>query len=798
MRKVAINDKIKPDWFTRNYPLPSEMAPDIITVAPNIISLFPSVGPEETFIDLYLVRGQIDDSNQCKPIPPITKKVKGAKDCNEVLYTVDGSGLGAIKSLSQTNEAATAPSAFVGVPNLSLLSISEQLNFFSPGAPFPLGSAIKSVPITFKKLIADHSNPAKLGKFLVEINNGHGNTTALIPVSPPATPLCQVSVLSPQPISLNSGNQTVQFKIQTDSVTTNAKLILPDGTEANFTQDTFDRYSMEGYGAMRDLKATGSFDFPIASSKIDDVFGQYGVTLNPNNPNEQFWNIIALVAGVDGITQDCNVSLRIDSSLPPQCILTANPVNPLLNEEVNLSLNCDSPFGGPVTAVRLESGSGVLNNSNFKLGIRKTREVSKEITRRVRTIKGYQTLGRVRIPIYQWKTVTETIKVQETYLAEPEFTNRSERMFTLKAQNRTTNQQLLTAVVTGLNGRDYRFSMVLGRVCPFNNSSYQATLFNDRALFSDYSSVEGDLVDIATDDLIYTTGFLSYTRQNHTSDGHPYTTWLYSGPADIQGLGNDFNYKYNGTYTYLVRDNDERCSPGHYCLVVRRDSHPGLHNDVHLDFGGRHGLPGNAETDTAANRQYFWVEVGLSAPEGASYNAKMAADINAVKRDPACRTLNTKRTKFRVGGCFASSTQIMMADGSHKKASEIEEDDWVLNPHYKAPVRVKKVVKGPEKKSLWEVKYENQKVVVTEDHPFLTQQGWVQTVALKAGEVLVGDGKAKKVLSVKKLNYKAPDDVWNFELDTDDTYGHMVLANGIPTGDLTTQLNLKIENKRLP
>ena len=150
------------------------------------------------------------------------------------------------------------------------------------------------------------------------------------------------------------------------------------------------------------------------------------------------------------------------------------------------------------------------------------------------------------------------------------------------------------------------------------------------------------------------------------------------------------------------------------------------------------------------------------------------------------------------GGCFAGSTTIKMADGSERKVSEISSDEWVLNPLYNVPVRVKKVVKGPEKKSLWRVNYGNQDVVVTEDHPFLTASGWVQTQTLKAGTVLIGDRQSKKVKSVKKLNYQAPEDVWNLELDTDEDYGHLLLANGIPTGDLKTQLHLKTQVKPLP
>jgi len=165
------------------------------------------------------------------------------------------------------------------------------------------------------------------------------------------------------------------------------------------------------------------------------------------------------------------------------------------------------------------------------------------------------------------------------------------------------------------------------------------------------------------------------------------------------------------------------------------------------------------------------------------------------KRDRECRVINTK---MRHGGCFAGSTRLQMADGTERPVSTIGENDWLWNPHYKAPVRVKKVVKGPEAKALFEVKYKNQRVVVTEDHPFLTQSGWVQAQDLKVGVKIIGAGHGLRIKSVRKLSYKKPEDVWNFELDTNDSMGHMVLANGIPTGDLVTQQLLKKDKRNLP
>lgn len=153
---------------------------------------------------------------------------------------------------------------------------------------------------------------------------------------------------------------------------------------------------------------------------------------------------------------------------------------------------------------------------------------------------------------------------------------------------------------------------------------------------------------------------------------------------------------------------------------------------------------------------------------------------------------------LRDSGCFTGDTQIQMASGKSKKISEIHENEFVWNPHFQSAVRVKKIVKGPEKKSLYLVRVGEKTVTVTEDHPFLTEKGWVQTKALKKGQQLFGQGEGKQVTQVKKLNYTGPQDVYNFELDTDEPLAHVIMANGVPTGDLTTQIGIKTGTKPLP
>ncbi|MFM8270174.1 MAG: hypothetical protein ACKN9V_08300 [Pseudomonadota bacterium] len=160
-------------------------------------------------------------------------------------------------------------------------------------------------------------------------------------------------------------------------------------------------------------------------------------------------------------------------------------------------------------------------------------------------------------------------------------------------------------------------------------------------------------------------------------------------------------------------------------------------------------------------------------------------------RDPACALT---KIAARTGGCFSEKTRLQMADGKEKLISEVRENDYVWNPHYQMGVRVRKVVKGPEKKSLYEVQIGQNKVEVTEDHPFLTQRGWVQARNLASGDRLMGQGAGKVIGNVKRLKYVGPKEVWNFELDSDDPLARVVVANGIPTGELSLQTELKKGN----
>ncbi|MES2744637.1 MAG: Hint domain-containing protein [Bdellovibrionota bacterium] len=145
-------------------------------------------------------------------------------------------------------------------------------------------------------------------------------------------------------------------------------------------------------------------------------------------------------------------------------------------------------------------------------------------------------------------------------------------------------------------------------------------------------------------------------------------------------------------------------------------------------------------------------------------------------------------------GCFEEKTSIQMADGSSKLAAEIRAGDLVFNPKTGRPHMIRKVIAGPERWPLLEVKAGGKSVTVTGEHPFLTKLGLKPAYKLTSADILIeGDAETQVeavIAEERALDAKAPE-VWNFELvGSSDPDDHYVLANGVMTGDLYLQQKL--------
>ncbi|MBC7659532.1 MAG: hypothetical protein H7249_07460 [Chitinophagaceae bacterium] len=195
--------------------------------------------------------------------------------------------------------------------------------------------------------------------------------------------------------------------------------------------------------------------------------------------------------------------------------------------------------------------------------------------------------------------------------------------------------------------------------------------------------------------------------------------------------------------------------------------------------------------------------LGISKPSDVDVNnlwTQFAAVVGPAKdleqyyvyMEPACQRQYVSQ---RNGcGCFEESTQILMANGSLRKASQIRRGDILWNPMTQRGAVVRDVVAGPEVLPLYTIKLGSTEIKVTEGHPFLTSKGLKQAKELMAGDSVLDGGTATPITSITRdiRSANTPDpEVWNFELEgssSDDD--HYVVANGIMTGDLYLQKKL--------
>jgi hypothetical protein len=148
-------------------------------------------------------------------------------------------------------------------------------------------------------------------------------------------------------------------------------------------------------------------------------------------------------------------------------------------------------------------------------------------------------------------------------------------------------------------------------------------------------------------------------------------------------------------------------------------------------------------------------------------------------------------------GCFDPSTKIRMADGQDLEISGIQPGDMVFNPVTAKAVPVARVSKGPEAgKGLYLIGFAGKnRVKVTAKHPFMTNFGLRTADQLTKGDqILTPDGSFRKIEVAKVLPEKPGQVVINValagaHLGSND---HMVLANGVVSGDL--QLQERLEN----
>ena len=151
-------------------------------------------------------------------------------------------------------------------------------------------------------------------------------------------------------------------------------------------------------------------------------------------------------------------------------------------------------------------------------------------------------------------------------------------------------------------------------------------------------------------------------------------------------------------------------------------------------------------------------------------------------------------TCVREIGCFAPGVKITMADGSLRKIEDVRAGDMVRNAKTGAPVKVAKVIEGPEALPLIRFGFDGATVTTSQAHPVLTAAGLKPANQLKKGDtVFDAQGNAHPVTILETLPIEEGQKVINVDLGaaSSDENERLLISDGIITGDIVLQGLLK-------
>ena len=126
----------------------------------------------------------------------------------------------------------------------------------------------------------------------------------------------------------------------------------------------------------------------------------------------------------------------------------------------------------------------------------------------------------------------------------------------------------------------------------------------------------------------------------------------------------------------------------------------------------------------------------------------------------------TSAAAYRAIGCFPPGVKITMADGSLRNIEDVRAGDLVRNAKTGAPVKVGKVIEGPEALPLIRFGFDGTTVTTSQAHPVLTAAGLKPANQLKKGDtVFDAQGNPHALTILETLPLEEGQRVINVNLD---------------------------------
>lgn len=142
-------------------------------------------------------------------------------------------------------------------------------------------------------------------------------------------------------------------------------------------------------------------------------------------------------------------------------------------------------------------------------------------------------------------------------------------------------------------------------------------------------------------------------------------------------------------------------------------------------------------------------------------------------------------------GCMGKDTQIKMADGSLKAVSAIQPGESIMSA-YGEVVKVTDVMTGKEAQMIKVKVRTGDSILLTDEHPILTERGMMMAKHLCVGDVLILEGEKAFLSEAYKIEYN--DTVYSLVLEKPEAY---IIGNGFIIGDFESQQKAIAETTRI-
>lgn len=142
-------------------------------------------------------------------------------------------------------------------------------------------------------------------------------------------------------------------------------------------------------------------------------------------------------------------------------------------------------------------------------------------------------------------------------------------------------------------------------------------------------------------------------------------------------------------------------------------------------------------------------------------------------------------------GCMGKDTQIKMADGSLKVVSAIQPGESIMSA-YGEVVKVKDVMTGKEAQMIKVKVRSGDSILLTDEHPILTERGMMMAKHLCVADVLILEGEKAFLEEAYKVEYN--DTVYSLVLEKPEAY---IIGNRFIIGDFESQQKAIAETTRI-